>query len=218
MKTLAATGLCFAIAACSSSGAPQVVRGRVDSATFPRAVDQVVAIANGKTIASAALGAQGEFSLALPANASYRIELTSAASRVGLVQPRASGTIDVSFAVKGSAAPFDMGMVRWVGAATSTTYHQTSTSDGDGECENGVDAATGQPCVDDNSAACEANDGETNDGETNDDGEARDGDGETNDDGEASDGDGETDDDAPGDSAIAEHNLPSAIGCEDGAD
>lgn len=204
MRILAATSLTIALAACSTSGSdPQIITGRVDRASFPAPVDQVIAVANGKTVATAALGDQGDFTLALPANASYRIELTSASQRTGLVAPRATGAIDTTFTVTGSAAPFDLGTVRWIGAATSVTYHYES-GDGDGECEDGMDTQTGQPCVDDNSMSCGDDDGESSD-----DGEAEDGD-----------GDGETNDDGPTDSAIADHNLPSSIGCEgeDGGD
>ncbi|MEZ4459434.1 MAG: hypothetical protein R3E66_06835 [bacterium] len=113
----------------------------------------------------------------------------------------------------------------------------------DGECEDGIDATTGAVCVDDDhqdeQCADDQADGETNDDVDCVDGidaatgaecdggpTANQNDGETNDsdvdcvDGTDSatgepcaDDDVETDDDFPTDAAVADHNLPNALGC-----
>jgi hypothetical protein len=211
------------LAACSGSSAPpQTVTGRIDGASFKSPVSAVRASRAGSVV-EAPVSADGSFSITIPAGTGYRIELVAASGQPGLVFPRSAGTIDVSFDVRAGTKPFDLGLVRFVGDANAHpfVFKTTGGSDGDGECEDGVDP-NGAVCVDDNDdegASCDNH--ECVDGIDPSNGQECDGgpganqdDGETADEG---DGDGETDDDAlPAEAAIAEHNLPAAVGCDDG--
>lgn len=207
-------------AACSAQ-APQVVTGQVALTSFPFAVDTVSAIRAGRTVIAAPIGADGRFSLAIPAGSAYRLEFAATGGRVGLVFPRAVGTIETSFDVRGHQAAFDMGAVRFVGDPATHTYKTLAApgGTGDGECEDGVDTTTGAVCVDDNENAgsCEASDGgvDCQDGIDTATGLACDGGPAANqDNGTEADGEDPTDD-APSEGAVADKNLPSAIGCGD---
>ena len=190
-------------AGCSSSSSPQDISGRVDQPGFPTAVTGVRVIRGTTTIVESPVASDGSFKVTVPAGSGYRIELVSQ-DQPGLVFPRTTGVIETSFAIKNGTNLFDLGMVRFVGDASTRTYHTETPGDGDVECEDGLDP-NGAVCVDDDDeegAQCE--DG-TNDGETNDDGA------------DEGDGDGETDDDQlPANAAVAEHNLPASIGCDEG--
>lgn len=229
--TLAAGTL---VMGCTSDSS-QSVSGRVDQAGFPSAVSAVRVVRGSTTVAESPVAADGAFSLAIPTGAGYRIELVSA-EQPGLVFPRSTGVIEAAFTVKGSAAPFDLGTVRFIGVASTHVFRQdpAGAADGsdtaDGECENGVDTTTGAICVDDaeeegdqcgesgadcvdgidsaTGAECDGGPGANqNDG------------GDGADTADTSDGDGETADDAlPAESAVADHNLPATIGCGDAAD
>ncbi len=206
--------LALSLGAGCASPAPQVVSGHVDQASFATPVDHVLVVRGNSLIAAAAVGPQGEFTLSIPPGSGYRLELRSMSAKTGLISPRATGTIDVAFAIRGAQVPFELGAVRAIGAPGAHTY--SAHGDTELECEDGLDP-DGAVCVDDDEEAtsCDEQDGENNDGETADDGEQSDGDGETADDGEESDGDGETDDDnaLPDSAAVADHNLPSSLGC-----
>lgn len=259
--------------ACASQGAPQVVTGNAQVATFPNGVSRVRALRAGEVVAEAVVGAGGAFSLTIPVGVQTNIDFVSRPGPVGLVFPRSTGTIEVSFDVRGGGSPFDLGAVRYVGDPTGHTYHygptpaggggdgsagdgESGDGGGDGECEDGIDPSTGAVCVDDEGDggdSCEGDDGGEGDHECedgidpatgaecdggpaangdggegggSDDGSAGEGDGSGSDDGEAGDGgdgggdDGEDGDGGlPGEAAVADHNMPSAIGCgDDGAD
>jgi hypothetical protein len=211
------------LAACSSAP-PQVVTGRVDNTTFPYAVDTVSAVRVGKTVVSAPIAADGSFSIAIPAGSRYRLEFAATGGRAGLVFPRTLGTLDTTFDVRGHQAAFDLGAVRFVGDPASHTYKTVAApADGaDGECENGIDPSTGAVCVDDeeDGGSCEASDGgiDCQDGIDPATGQECDGGPAANqDDGTEADGEDPTDD-APTEGAVADKNLPSAIGCGDEED
>jgi len=217
MKLLFALGLVSV--GCGSSVGSQTVSGRVAQDTFATPVDLVTAVRKGSAVVDAPVGPDGAFTITIPSGSGYRIELSSAATRAGLVSPRSSGAIDVSFAVRGSGvSAFDLGMVRYIGDPTTTIFKQTGgAGDGDDvECEDGIDPTTNAVCVDDDEAengTCEGDDGETDDDGVEDGTD----DGETDDDGiEDGTDDGETDDDGPQAAAVADHNLPAALGCDDG--
>ena len=125
--------------------------------------------------------------------------------------------------------PFDLGMVRFVGDPTSRAYQQRpagGVATADQACEDGVDATTGAVCVDDNdeggAGTCEGDGGvDCQDGIDPATGAECDGGPAANPtDGTevgGGDGDGETADDTlPGQAAVADHNLPAAIGCGEG--
>lgn len=196
----------FAIGCSSPAAPPQTVSGRVEQAGFPAHVDGIRVVQGTSEIVSAALASDDTFALTIPAGTTYRIEFLSL-GEPSLVFPRASGSIDTTFTILSGTQPFDLGKVRFIGDAASNTFHMgTPGEEDDVECEDGIDE-NGAVCVDDDDdegAGCE--DG-TDDGETNDDGT------------DPGDGDGEEDDDGPqGQAAVAEHNLPSSIGCDDHAD
>ena len=242
--------------------APLTITGQADAASFGAAVATVRATRAGAVVAQAAIGPDGRFTLAVPAGAGYTLDFIHPGGTVALVFPRKTGVIEHRFDVTGGGA-FDLGVVRHVGDPSVRAYHFStalmSLSEADDlECEDGVDAATGAMCVDDDEeelaglcgggAEGEHGDGDEADGVEND-GEENDGagdeadgvdcvdgidaatgaacdggpaanpdDGEENDgeenDGEENDGEEEGGADAtPTDAAVADHNLPSALGC-----
>lgn len=207
------------LAACGGSAPPQTITGRIDNPTFKSPISSIRASRSGAVV-EAPVASDGSFSIVLPAGNGYRIELVAAAGLPGLVFPRSAGNIEVGIDIRGGTQPFDLGMVRYIGDAASQPFvFKTSTGgDGDGECEDGMDA-TGSVCVDDNDeegAACENH--ECVDGIDPSNGQECDGGPGANQDGaDEGDGDGETNDDAlPPEAAVADHNLPSAVGCDDG--
>ena len=203
------------LTACSS-GPPQVVTGRVASATFPYPVDTVSAVRAGRTVVATPVASDGSFSIAIPSGSRYRLEFAATVGRAGLVFPRALGTLDATFDVRGHQAAFDLGAVRFVGDPASHTYKTGPAPAGgaDGECEDGIDPSTGAVCVDDeeDGGSCEASDEgvDCQDGIDPATGQECDGGpGENQDDGE------DPTDDAPSEGAVADRNLPSSIGCAD---
>ena len=207
------------LAACSASPAPQVVVGRVAPTAFPYPVDTVRAVRAGRTVVEAPIAADGGFSIAIPAGERYRLEFAAAGHRAGLVFPRQLGTLDVTFNVRGHQALFDLGAVRYIGDPASHTYKTTTSADG--ECQDGTDPTTGAVCVDDNEdgGSC-ADDGGVNCENGIDPATGLECDGgpaANQDNGTEADGEDPTDD-GPTDGAVADHNLPSAIGCGDEQD
>lgn len=161
-------------AACSSSTATQPVSGRLALDTFPATVTSVRAVRPDGTTVTSAVGADGSFSLALPAGRKYRLEfLTASSDTPRLVFPRQAGMTDLTFDVGAGGQAFDMGIVRYIGnprtvavkfvtSGVSTVVAKLSTDadsgagdkeendDGgkDNECRHGKDPA-GAVCVDD---------------------------------------------------------------------
>lgn len=209
----------LSLAACGGSPAPQVVVGRVATTSFPYPVDTVRAVRGGRTVAEAPVAGDGAFSIAIPAGDGYRLELAAAGGRAGLVFPRQLGTIERTFNVRGHQAPFALGAVRYLGDPASHTYKTTTGADG--ECQDGTDPATGAVCVDDHEdggSCADDSGGNCENGIDPATGLACDGGPAANqDDGTEADGETPTDD-GPTDGAVADHNLPSAIGCGDEQD
>ena len=182
---------------CSGPVNPQIVSGHVAPGTY----DHVVVTQHGNAIVSAPVSAAGAFKISIPPGASYRLELV-AGTRVGLIHPRKTGTIKVAFRVRGNGAPFDLGMVRSIGDATTHTFAYSQTG-----CQDGTDG-NGDVCVDDNETTS-CGDGSDTSGDNTMDGS----------DGGSDSTDGETaaeDNSLPGDSAVADHNLPETMGCGEG--
>jgi hypothetical protein len=197
---------------------PQVVTGRV-APGFPTAIDtvkvttsSVVSWHGNALVATAPVATDGTFRVEIPPMSGLRIDLLGT-GKSRLVFPRAAGTIQRSFAIRANGVDFDMGMVRYVGDASTTPFVFKMTGN-ETECEDGHDA-NGAMCVDDEDAdtnTCDEGDHEDGD----DDGEHEDGDDDGDEDGEHDDGD-DTEDPADGPGmgdAIAEHNFP-ADGCAD---
>ncbi len=209
MKLTGPVFIALSLAAGCSSGPPQVITGRI-SRDFPMTVTKVVVIHGNTTVASSPIAADDTFRLEVPAHSGLRLALVGE-GHSGIVFPRQPGTLDTAFAVRGHGDDFDLGMVRFVGAAPATlfVFRPGSTTGGGGaQCEDGHDAS-GAVCVDDeddNNNTCGQDDqqeGEHDDGDANEGNE-----GETNDDGEQADEGPDVGD------AVAEHNFP-ADGCSD---
>lgn len=212
--------------ACATQATPQNINGRVDPATFPTSVTRAQVLRAGQIVTEGPIAADGSFSLTIPAGNRYHIVFAGPAGQPGLVFPRSAGTLDASFDVRGGSAPFDLGTVRYVGdpRGRTYTYRSPAAEDDDVECEDGVDPNTGAVCVDDDddegagSGSCESGDGDDVNCEDGIDpatgAECDGGPAANQDDGTEAD-DGETaDDEVPGDAAVADHNLPSSIGCD----
>ena len=250
-RNLAVVGLMVVLgSACSSQApAPQILTGKVAVAGFPATVNAVRVTQAGTALVEAPLAADGSFAVTIPAGKAYRMEFVHAAGQAGLVAPRQSGVIGATFDVRGGRAPFDLGMVRYIGdpRAQSYTYRSTpaaDATDGDNvQCEDGIDPTTGAVCVDDNSQdgeVCQAADGDNvecedgidpNTGAPCDGGPAANA---TDNSGTESDGVADSDnvecedgidpttgaacpnddaEDVPDEAAVADHNLPDALGC-----
>jgi hypothetical protein len=124
----------------------------------------------------------GEFRVAVLGGESYRFTVVRAdGSRVPLLFPRAGGRTNERLAVSGGTS-FDFGYLRYVAPFESATVQVSTRSsksgelatDGEYECEDGIDPATGAACVEENDDAesCEGDDegdGEHEDGDERDD-------------------------------------------------
>ncbi|MCA9617898.1 MAG: hypothetical protein KC731_02685 [Myxococcales bacterium] len=185
---------------CSStpSSPTQTVRGQAAVSSFPSTIEEVRVDHGGVTVASSAVDAQGHFELAIPIGSGYRLSFVTS-NDVALVFPRSGGSMDSQFDVEAAGTAFDLGMVRYLGDPKTTQYAFSGTSEAPGsECEDGIDPTTGFVCVDDDQVeGC----GEGNDTEDNG-------------------ADGEVGDDSSTVTlaAVADHNLPSTMGCAEGED
>jgi hypothetical protein len=157
MRRLLFVALCAAAVGCAKEPTGEtstsVVSGTLALKTFPTE-PSVIAASNekGATI-STAPDAGGAFRLALEKGHTYELSVLFPNGSEPVVFPRASGSLDQTFKVSSGAAIVDMGTIRHLDAAPQGGFSvksATSTSSaGDGECENGVDAKTGAACVDD---------------------------------------------------------------------
>lgn len=190
---------------CSAGAGPQVISGRI-APGFPAPVATVNVLQGRQIVATSPVAADGSFSLAVPPGANLSLRLVTS-GQAGLVFPRSAGSVDATFAIKGTGVAFDLGTVRYVGAASTTTF---SFHDGGGAaaCDGEDHDASGATCIDD---------GDNQDHQC---GDQQDGEQEVADGAEGSDGSDGANEiaDAPdaGD-AIAEHNFP-ADGCAGGND
>jgi hypothetical protein len=196
-------------AGCSGGGGTQPIAGQLALASFPVSVTAVRASQPGGASVQAPVGIDGRFLLALGAGKRYRIEFLSATGAPVLALPRKTGGMDYRFDVRGHGPLFDVGMVRYVGAPASATvvFKQFQTAAGSGsspaattdtdnlDCENGRDKATGAVCADDNSedpgGACAGE-------------------------GDSTAGPDEEKTDPPAAVAVADKNIPPAVGGCDG--
>jgi hypothetical protein len=158
---------CAALAAaCSSSSSTpkqtSTVQGTVASATFasgaPSAVD---AIDESGARTHVVIAADGAFSMNLAKAHVYRVVAITPAGEEPLVFPRAGGRLDTTFRLSSGAAVVGLGNVRHFDSApkafsvvddglTQCEGGNAGANDqGGGECENGIDAKTGQACTDD---------------------------------------------------------------------
>jgi hypothetical protein len=213
-----ALALLAAGAACEAAPGPHVVNGTVALSTFPEAVVAARAVRAGSTVVEARVGPDGSFSLTIPAGRGYRIDFVAGAGRPVLVFPRRAGEVDATFDVRGGGPAFDLGLVRYVGDPRARTWAFLTAGGGDAddlECEDGIDLESGAVCVDDDddegAGVCEDDDDEWGD---DDEVECEDGiDPATG--APCVDDDGDEAEDPPDEAAVADHNLPPAVGCDD---
>jgi hypothetical protein len=210
VKSLLLLPLLVATACANSDGrqpGTQPVVGKLVQQSFAGPVTSVRAQRAGAPAIVASVAPDGGFTLVLGAGRGYHIDFLRAGAGARLVLPRQAGALAWSFDVRGGGASFDLGAVRYLGSPTGQTFAFTpattvrtaalasAASEMDSvACEDGKDAS-GAVCVDDQE-------------------------GEQDKCGEGSTGAGgsafqtEADDSAP-EAAVAEHNVPSAIGCAD---
>ena len=161
----------LAAVACSSSKTTphpnSTVEGSVAMSTFalgaPSAVD---AVDETGARSHGALGANGAFKLTMTKGHVYRLVAVTPKGEEPLVFPRNGGRLDTTFRISSGAALVTLGTVRHFDKAPATGFtasddgktacesgDQGADDHGDGECENGKDAKTGQPCADDGEGA-----------------------------------------------------------------
>jgi hypothetical protein len=249
MRKLLFVTLCLAAAACSkeqSTGtSTSAISGALALKTFPKDATLVAATNEKGTSTSTAPDAKGAFKLVLAKGHTYKLSVIFADGSEPIVFPRSSGALDQSFKVSSGAALVNLGVVRHLDAAPQggfsvkslSTGGGATSSDGDGECENGVDATTGAACIDDQGdVSCQADDANEQDNHA--DGECENGVDSTT--GAACTDPPEADDQADGECengadvktgaactdpeeaspyapmAVAEHNVPEEVGgCDD---
>lgn len=151
------TTMMIVLAAGCGTSSDQLVTGKVMGATFPAPITSVRAVGTAGTI-EAAVAADDSFSLHVPAQDRYRIELHAATTKADLVFPRATGAIDATFYVESARAAIDLGRVRYVLDPANTPYDyggckthpeggNVCVEDGDGgggACGGDVGAPEGQ--------------------------------------------------------------------------
>ncbi|CAN5696158.1 hypothetical protein BH11MYX1_BH11MYX1_39470 [soil metagenome] len=188
---------------CSAGSGHQVISGRI-APGFPAQVTTVNVLHGRQIVASSRVAADGSFSLSVPPGANLSLRLV-ASGQAGVVFPRGSGSVDSTFAIKAAGVAFDLGNVRYVGAASTTSF---SFHDGGSaaECDAEEHDGNGATCIDDG----DHQDNQCGDGQ---DGATQDGAG----DGSGADAESETADAPDAGDAVAEHNFP-ADGCADGSD
>jgi hypothetical protein len=152
-----------------------------------------------------AVRGDGSFTLSLTKGRQYQIEFLNSAGQPVLVMPRKVGSLDSRFDVRGGGAPFDMGKVRYIGDAGHINVvfraqtQSTPAAPDNVECEDGKDPQTGAICADEP-------DGQNNQqcGDNQQEGEQV---------------DGTPPPPPPGSAAVADKNVPAAIGdCSDEGD
>ena len=151
--------------ACGASSAPSdptsTVAGKLSTASFTNSATATAISATDEQGArtQANLGADGSFHLDLPKAHLYTLSVTTAKGDEPMVFPRTSGQLDRTFRVSSGAATVALGTVHHLERAPQggfavddqaevTCTDGTAASSGDGECQNGKDQQTGQPCSD----------------------------------------------------------------------
>lgn len=240
MRNFLLVAACFTAAGCGgkATGTPtSTLTGTLARETFPDEPRSITATnERGASIVTSVNGS-GPFKLVLRKGHTYRLAVTLADGSVPVVFPRASGKLDPSFRVSGGAALVNLGTVRHLAAAPAVGFHMQALSQsapaegagpqGGGECEDGVDIATGAACIDDEGQlSCEEHDDDDDvDGNYEGDGECENGVDATTggactvlpEGDEAADDADEVSPDGP--MAVAEHNVPDDVGgCDDDDD
>jgi hypothetical protein len=115
---LVVTGAC--------SGGSTLVTGKIADG-FPSPVTAVKVLQGGVVVATAPVGASGDFQAEVPSHATVSLRLVGA-GYVNLVMPRRSGTRDRSFTTHGG--DIDLGAIKFVGdAATAKFVFRASASE-----------------------------------------------------------------------------------------
>jgi hypothetical protein len=196
-RSLSVLTLGLGLLGCSGDRGVQPISGRILLASFPGALTGVRASRPGAPAIEAAIGSDGAFLLPLGAGRRYRIDFPMAGGSASLVYPRKAGSTDFRFHVRGGGARFDLGMVRYMGTPDQLTvvFKQAQTATPatdpgpDVDCENGRDEKTGAVCADDN---------HQDEGDSCDEGESG--------------PDDPADSAPPAGVAVADQNIPPAVG------
>jgi hypothetical protein len=166
MRTAICLATCAALGvACSNSSPPKqtsTIQGTVASATFASGAPSAVeAVDETGARTHVAVGTDGIFALVLRKGHVYRVVAVTPGGEEPLVFPRAGGRLDTTFRLSSGAAVVGLGTVRhFDGAPQAFSVVDDGTTQceggnagandqGGGDCENGKDAKTGQPCADD---------------------------------------------------------------------
>lgn len=224
-----------ALLACDSgNNQTQPVTGKLAQATFPAPVTSVRARRPGAADILAPVDSKGAFTLSLPPGKSYRLDFLAGGEGARLVFPRKRGVLDSTFEVRGAGPAIDVGAVRYVGDARKRTFAFSSAADvptdACEEAEELVDAQAGVVCVNDpapgEGGSCgevgETGVGESSGGQGTNVGETEEGgQGVVGPTGAAEGGQGvvgptgaDEGEAWVGETAVAENNLPAALGCE----
>ena len=107
---LVVTGAC--------SGGSTLVTGKISDG-FPSPVTAVKVIQGGVVVATASVGASGDFQAEVPSHAIVSLRLLGA-GYVNLVMPRRSGSLDRSFTTQGG--DIDLGTIKFVGDAATAKF------------------------------------------------------------------------------------------------
>lgn len=146
-----------------------VVTGSLTMGSFPSAPSGVEATDETGAKVPGTIDGQGAFRLTLSKGHVYRLNVLLGGSAEPFVFPRAANQLDTTVRISTSAATVTLGAVRHFDAVPTAGFSGIDDNNkaqcqygeqddhADGECENGKDAVTGAPCVD------EQDDGETND-------------------------------------------------------
>lgn len=116
-KTLVAALIALAAtAACSGDGPDrQIVTGTLALSGFPARVTAVRAHGQDGANVRVPVGEDGRFTLALPRGRNYRIDFSAGDRAARLVFPRKTGSLDMTFDVRGVGPALDLGAVRYLG-------------------------------------------------------------------------------------------------------
>lgn len=208
----------LALAVSCSGKAVQPISGKLALDTFRGSVTSVRASRPGAGAIVVPIAGDGAFALSLPAGRQYRLEFLGPDGVPRLVFPRKAGSLQWRFDVRGPGQTFDLGVVRYVGdpknmtvaftrAQTLQAPDASAPANADVDCEDGHDKKTGAVCVDDDHDHQDGcldgkDDGQANDAECVDGKDSKTGQPCTDDEGAT----------PPATAAVADHNLPAAIG------
>ena len=154
-------GLVAALPLVACSNDSQVLTGHV-AAGFPQAISSIEVVSGATVVASAPVDASGAFTLHVAPGNGLALRLVGASGHDTIVFPRMTGSIDRTFSIRPGGAPFDLGVVRFVGDSSSIKF-AFHGSDSGSACDDSGHDASGAMCCDDgggdDGGTCEAGSG-----------------------------------------------------------